>query len=59
MTGSFSYLGFFAGMIIAVFIGYAIVIQGRKINLKAFFSRNNFYVGTFCIRNGCIWNARN
>tara|TARA_B100000035_G_scaffold315484_1_gene336968 strand:- start:22445 stop:23341 length:897 start_codon:yes stop_codon:yes gene_type:complete len=37
MTGSFSYLGFFSGMIIAILIGYGIVIQGRKINLKAFF----------------------
>ena len=37
MTGSFSYLGFFSGMIIAILIGYGIVVQGRKINLKAFF----------------------
>lgn len=37
MSGSFSYLGFFAGMISAIFIGYAIVVQGRKINLRAFF----------------------
>ena len=37
MSGSFSYLGFFGGMIIATFIGYAIVIQGRRINLRAFF----------------------
>ena len=37
MTGSFSYLGFFSGMCIAILIGYGIVVQGRKINLKAFF----------------------
>ncbi|MDC0932022.1 FTR1 family protein [Methylophilaceae bacterium] len=37
MSGSFSYLGFFAGMISAILIGYAIVVQGRKINLRAFF----------------------
>lgn len=47
MTGSFSYLGFFAGMIIAVFIGYAIVIQGRKINLKAFFQGTTFMLVLF------------
>ena len=37
MSGSFSYLGFFAGMISAILIGYGIVVQGRKINLRAFF----------------------
>ena len=37
MTGSFSYIGFLAGMIIAISLGYAIVVQGRKINLRMFF----------------------
>ena len=37
MTGTFSYLGFFGGMVLAVLIGYGIVVQGRRINLKLFF----------------------
>ena len=37
MTGTFSYLGFFGGMALAILIGYAIVVQGRRINLKLFF----------------------
>ena len=36
MTGSFSYMGFILGMILAIMIGYFIVIQGRRINLKSF-----------------------
>ena len=37
MTGTFSYLGFFGGMALAILIGYGIVVQGRRINLKLFF----------------------
>jgi high-affinity iron transporter len=37
MTGIFSYLGFFGGMVLAILIGYGIVVQGRRINLKLFF----------------------
>ena len=34
---SFSYIGFSLGIFLAVVIGYAVVIQGRKINLRTFF----------------------
>ena len=37
ITGSFSYVGFFSGMILAIFLGYIVVIQGRRINLTSFF----------------------
>ena len=47
MSGSFSYLGFFAGTTIAILIGYAIVIQGRRINLKAFFRTTTFMLVIF------------
>ncbi len=36
-TGSFSYLGFSIGAILAIFIGYAVVVQGKKVNLRSFF----------------------
>lgn len=34
---SFSYIGFFGGVFLAVLIGYLIVIQGKKVQLKPFF----------------------
>jgi high-affinity iron transporter len=34
---SFSYVGFFVGILLAVLIGYLIVIQGKKIQLRAYF----------------------
>ena len=37
ITGSFSYLGFFIGGALAILIGYFIVLQGRKINLRYVF----------------------
>ena len=37
MMESFSYLGFFSGLIIAIVIGYAVVIQGKKANLRSYF----------------------
>ncbi|MDA9867635.1 FTR1 family protein [Gammaproteobacteria bacterium] len=37
ITGSFSYLGFFIGAALAILIGYLIVLQGRKINLRYVF----------------------
>ena len=37
MTGSFSYLGFTVGAALAILIGYLVVVQGRKINLRSFF----------------------
>jgi high-affinity iron transporter len=37
ITGSFSYLGFFVGAVLAILIGYLIVLQGRRINLSYVF----------------------
>ncbi|MDG1165891.1 MAG: FTR1 family protein [Porticoccaceae bacterium] len=37
MMESFSYLGFFSGLFIAIIIGYAVVIQGKKSNLRSYF----------------------
>ena len=37
MTGSFSYLGFTIGAALAFLIGYLVVVQGKKINLRSFF----------------------
>ena len=37
ITGTFSYLGFFSGAILAILIGYLIVAQGRKVDLKSVF----------------------
>ena len=36
-TGVFSYFGFASGMILAISIGYLVVIQGRKVDLRSFF----------------------
>ena len=47
MTGSFSYAGFILGMLIAIMIGYFIVIQGRRINLKSFFRVTTFLLVLF------------
>ena len=47
MTGAFSYIGFFAGLILALLIGYAIVIQGRKINLRLFFQGTTLMLAIF------------
>ena len=37
ITGSFSYVGFVVGAVMAIVIGYLIVQQGRKVNLKYIF----------------------
>ncbi|MEC8466604.1 MAG: FTR1 family protein [Pseudomonadota bacterium] len=37
ITGSFSYVGFVIGAVMAIAIGYLIVQQGRKVNLKYIF----------------------
>jgi high-affinity iron transporter len=37
MMESFSYFGFFSGMVIAIMIGYAVVIQGKKSGLRSYF----------------------
>ena len=34
ITGTFSYIGFFLGAILAILIGYLIVIQGRKVDIR-------------------------
>ena len=47
MLGTFSYLGFGMGMLIAVVIGYLIVIQGRRINLRSFFQATTFLLVLF------------
>jgi len=45
--GSFSISGFTAGIILAVAIGYMIVAQGKKVNLKPFFSISTFFLVLF------------
>ena len=37
ILGSFSYLGFSLGMILAILLCYVVVIQGRKVDLTSFF----------------------
>ena len=37
ITGTFSYIGFFSGAALAILIGYLIVTQGRKIDLRGVF----------------------
>ena len=37
MMASFSYIGFFCGLFLAIIIGYAVVIQGKKANLRSYF----------------------
>jgi len=37
MMASFSYIGFFSGLFLAIIIGYAVVIQGKKSNLRSYF----------------------
>jgi high-affinity iron transporter len=36
-TGTFSYIGFLLGIVLAVFIGYIVVVQGKRVNLRSFF----------------------
>jgi len=47
MTDSFSYTGFIAGLVLAVAIGYAIVIQGKRIELKSFFRATSLLLVIF------------
>jgi high-affinity iron transporter len=47
MTESFSYIGFTAGLVLAVAIGYAIVIQGKRIQLKSFFKATSLLLVVF------------
>lgn len=36
-TKSFSYVGFMAGIALAIFIGYQIFVLGKRVNIKSFF----------------------
>lgn len=45
--GSFSISGFSLGVILAVGIGYMIVAQGKRVNLKPFFSVSTFFLVLF------------
>ena len=45
--GSFSYIGFSLGILIAVAIGYLIFAQGQKLNLKPFFAITTFFLVLF------------
>jgi high-affinity iron transporter len=45
--GTFSISGFTIGIILAIGIGYMIVAQGKKINLKPFFSVSTFFLVLF------------
>jgi high-affinity iron transporter len=47
MTESFSYSGFIAGLVLAIAIGYAIVIQGKRIQLKSFFRATSLLLVVF------------
>jgi len=47
MTASFSYLGFTAGLVLAVIIGYAVVLQGRRVQLKSFFRATSLLLVIF------------
>ena len=37
ITESFSYVGFIFGAVLAILLGYLVVVQGKRINLKRFF----------------------
>ena len=47
LQSGFSYLGFFSGIILACLIGYFIVVQGRRINLRPFFSVTSLFLVLF------------
>ena len=47
LQSGFSYLGFFCGIILACLIGYFIVVQGRRINLRPFFSVTSLFLVLF------------
>ena len=47
MTESFSYSGFIGGLALAIAIGYAIVVQGKRIQLKSFFRATSLLLVVF------------
>ena len=47
LQSGFSYLGFISGIILACLVGYFIVVQGRRINLRPFFSVTSLFLVLF------------
>lgn len=47
LQAEFSYVGFFSGIGLASLIGYLIVVQGKRINLKPFFSVTSLFLVLF------------
>lgn len=47
VLGTFSYVGFFSGMILASIIGYAVVVQGRRVDLTKFFQVTTLLLAIF------------
>tara|TARA_B110000977_G_C10973204_1_gene453126 strand:- start:207 stop:1109 length:903 start_codon:yes stop_codon:yes gene_type:complete len=47
LQSGFSYFGFFAGIILASLLGYLIVVQGKRIDLKRFFSITSLFLVLF------------
>jgi high-affinity iron transporter len=47
VLGTFSYVGFFSGMILAVILGYLVVVQGRRVDLTKFFQVTTFLLAIF------------
>jgi len=45
--GTFSYVGFFSGMILAIILGYVVVVQGRKVDLTKFFQVTTLLLAIF------------
>ena len=46
-TGTFSYVGFFTGMILAAALGYLVVVQGRRVDLTKFFQVTTLLLAIF------------
>jgi len=46
-TGTFSYIGFFTGMILAAALGYLVVVQGRRVDLTKFFQVTTLLLAIF------------
>jgi high-affinity iron transporter len=47
VLGTFSYIGFFSGMILAIILGYVVVVQGRKVDLTKFFQVTTLLLAIF------------
>ena len=57
LTRAFPIPVFFGGLLLAVLIGYLIVVQGRRIQLKKFFSYTSLLLVVFCCRYDRSWHA--